>query len=181
MISLGEKSYIFGDPPSNFFEVEVVVGKYTGIGTNLTILGGRGQHPPACHPECVSNFPFEEFKLGEYYPCSGKGRIEIGNDVWIGANVTLLDGICIGDGAIVGAGAVVAKSIPPYAVAVGNPVVIKKYRFEPNVIQQLLAIKWWDWEAEKIKAALPLMKDIQHFLSAFSPESLSESERFIIK
>ena len=110
MITLGVRSYIFGDPPSNFFDVDVSVGNYTGIGTQLIILGGKGQHPPVNHPECVSNFPFEEFKIGAYFPCTGKGRIELGNDVWIGAHVTLLDGITIGDGAIIGAGAVVSKS-----------------------------------------------------------------------
>jgi len=164
VIQLGHRSYIFGEPPTNFFNVEVTVGKYTGIGSHLTILGGKGQHPSARHPQCVSNFPFEEFKLGEYYPSEGKGPIHIGNDVWIGANVILMDGITIGDGAIVGAGSVVAKSVPAYAVAVGNPVEVKRYRFDETTIQKLLKIRWWDWEEDAIQAALPDMKDIAQFV-----------------
>lgn len=167
MITLGHRSYIFGQAPTNFFDVDVLVGKYSGIGTHLTILGGKGQHPSVLHPECVSNFPFEEFKLGDYYPSKGKGQISIGHDVWIGANVTLLDGITIGDGSIIGAGAVVATSIPPYALAVGNPVEIKRYRFEPDVIAKLEAIAWWDWEEAMIQAALPQMKDIDAFIAAY--------------
>ena len=54
--------------------------------------------------------------------------VVIGNDVWIGGHVILLPGVHIGDGAVIGAGAVVAKSIPPYAVAVGNPARVIKYR-----------------------------------------------------
>ncbi len=168
MIHLGHRSYIFGNPPSNFFEVPVYVGNYTGIGTNLTILGGSGQHPSATHPECVSNFPFAEFKMGDYYPSVGKGAIHIGHDVWIGAHVTLLDGISIGNGAIIGAGSIVAKSIPPYAIAVGNPVQIKKFRFDEATREALLAIQWWNWSESDIQDALPRMKDIHTFLEHYS-------------
>jgi virginiamycin A acetyltransferase len=68
--------------------------------------------------------------------------IEIGNDVvFIGMNVTILDGVKIGDGAVIGAGAVVSKDIPPYAVAVGCPIRITKYRHSPDVIEKLLKVK----------------------------------------
>lgn len=53
---------------------------------------------------------------------------KIGKDVWIGANCTILGGTTIGDGAVIGAGSVVTKDIPPYAIAVGNPARIIKYR-----------------------------------------------------
>ena len=54
--------------------------------------------------------------------------VKIGNDVWIGARVTILPGVEIGDGCIIGASAVVTKSIPPYSVVAGNPAVVKKNR-----------------------------------------------------
>lgn len=50
-----------------------------------------------------------------------KGPVTIGDNVWIGDKATILAGVSIGDGAIVAANAVVTKSIPPYAVAAGNP------------------------------------------------------------
>jgi acetyltransferase-like isoleucine patch superfamily enzyme len=57
-----------------------------------------------------------------------KAPILIGNDVWIGANVTILKGVIIEDGAVIGAGSVVTKSIPSYAIATGNPAIVIKRR-----------------------------------------------------
>ena len=57
-----------------------------------------------------------------------KKTVVIGNDVWIGANVTVIKGVTIGDGVVIGAGSVVTKDIPEYAVAVGNPARVIKYR-----------------------------------------------------
>lgn len=57
-----------------------------------------------------------------------KSPITIGNDVWIGANATILKGVYIGDGAVIGAGSVVTKNIPEYAIAVGNPAKVIKFR-----------------------------------------------------
>lgn len=74
----------------------------------------------------------------------------IGNGVRIGQNVTVLPGVHIGDGAIIGAGSVVAKDIPPYTIAAGNPCRIIRKRFDDELIEYLLALKWWDWDAEKI-------------------------------
>jgi len=76
--------------------------------------------------------------------------IDIGNDVFIGMNVTILDGVKIGDGAIIGAGAVVVNDIPPYAIAVGVPARVTKYRFSQPIIDKLLKVRWWDWEFDRI-------------------------------
>ena len=81
----------------------------------------------------------------------------MGNDVWIGQNATILPGVHIGDGAVIGANAVVAKDVPPYAVVVGNPAVIKKYRFDQETINLLLELKWWDKDIEVIKKLIPLL------------------------
>ena len=71
-------------------------------------------------------------------------NVIIGNDVWIGMNVLVKGGVTIGDGAIIGAGAIVTKNIPPYAVVVGTPAKIIKYRFDEDLINKLLEIRWWD-------------------------------------
>lgn len=63
----------------------------------------------------------------------------------------------IGDGAIIGAYAVVAKDVPPYSIAVGNPAKVVKKRFSDKVIKHLLKIKWWDWKPSKIKANLEII------------------------
>ena len=79
-----------------------------------------------------------------------KGDTVVGNDVWIGRNVTVMPGVHIGDGAIVAANSVVTKDIPAYHIAGGNPVRITKKRFDDDLIDYLLKLKWWDWPARKI-------------------------------
>ena len=79
-----------------------------------------------------------------------KGDTIVGNDVWIGQNVTVMPGVHIGDGAIIAANSVVAKDIPAYCIAGGNPCKVIKKRFSDELIEYLLEIKWWDWEPEKI-------------------------------
>lgn len=79
-----------------------------------------------------------------------KGDTVIGNDVWIGQNVTVMPGVHVGNGAIIGANSVVARDIPAYHVAVGNPCRIIKKRFEDELIEYLEKLQWWDWEDKKI-------------------------------
>jgi virginiamycin A acetyltransferase len=74
----------------------------------------------------------------------------IGNDVWIGREAVIMPGVRIGDGAIIGARAQVTRDVPPYAVVVGNPGRVAKMRFPPETVEALLAIRWWDWEPERI-------------------------------
>ena len=89
----------------------------------------------------------------------------IGNDVFIGANVTVLDGVKIGDGAVIGAGAVVTKDIPPYGIAVGVPARVVKYRFDDSVVRRLQQKEWWNGSAEDIKRVERYFWDIEQFLS----------------
>jgi acetyltransferase-like isoleucine patch superfamily enzyme len=70
----------------------------------------------------------------------------VGSDCWIGNNAVVKSGIMIGHGAVIGAGSIVTKDVPPYAVVVGNPGRIIKYRFPPHIVDQLLSLNWWKWE-----------------------------------
>nr|WP_271559595.1 DapH/DapD/GlmU-related protein [Algibacter sp.] len=79
-----------------------------------------------------------------------KGGVTIGNDVWIGAGTTILTGVTIGDGAVVAANSVVTKNIPPYAIVGGSPAKVLKFRFSDEIIVELLRLKWWNWEIDKI-------------------------------
>ena len=80
-----------------------------------------------------------------------KIRTTIGKDVWTGANAVILKGVKIGDGAVVGAGSIVTKDIPSYAIVVGNPARILRYRFNAVDIELLLKVKWWDFKREIIQ------------------------------
>ena len=87
-----------------------------------------------------------------------RGDIVVGNDVWIGYEAVVMAGVTIGDGAIVASRAVVTRDVPPYAIVGGVPAKVIKYRFDPATVESLLAIKWWEWPAETIRRALPLIR-----------------------
>jgi acetyltransferase-like isoleucine patch superfamily enzyme len=146
---------------------KLIIGKYTSIGGGVVIvLVGH-------LPEYVSTYPFALHR--KFWPSvpigvvdqKGKGDIVIGNDVWIGHGATIMPGVKIGDGAIVGGQSVVTKDIPPYAIAVGNPARLVRYRFDDEVIKELLEIKWWLWSDEKVDKFLPLIlsDDIKAFIA----------------
>ena len=79
-------------------------------------------------------------------PTTTKGKTVIGNAVVISSGAMVLSGVKIGDGAVVGAGAIVTKDVPPYAIVVGNPAKVVKYRFDEKTIKKLQEIRWWDFE-----------------------------------
>jgi hypothetical protein len=94
-----------------------------------------------------------------------KGATVIGNDVWIGLGATILSGVLVGDGAVVGAGAVVSKSVPSYAVVAGNPAAIVRYRFSSQIRRRLLALAWWNWQDEELRALRDwFVGDVESFL-----------------
>ncbi|WP_318011557.1 CatB-related O-acetyltransferase [Mesorhizobium sp. CO1-1-9] len=98
---------------------------------------------------------------------SVEGPTEIGNDVWIGLRAVIMPGITIGDGAIIGAGSIVTKDVAPYAIVAGNPARLLRYRFTDDQIASLLAIRWWDWNDDRLEAERPrLFGPIDAFIAA---------------
>lgn len=149
------------------------VGKFTCIGPYLKMA--IGEHPTrkivSVHPAFYSvnkghycTFVRKQ-KFDEYKYVDGKFNFVIGNDVWIGSDVLLLEGHTIGDGAIIGAGSVVTKDIPPYEIWAGAPARFIRKRFEDEQIEKLLKIKWWNWPIEKIKKKADSFEDIDSFLA----------------
>ena len=85
--------------------------------------------------------------------------LKIGNDVWIGEYAVILPHVTeIGDGAVIGAGACINKNVPPYAVVVGTPARIVRYRFPKEIIEALLDSKWWEQDIKQIK---PFFEEFQ--------------------
>lgn len=135
-------------------EYRVILGKYNSIGRDcnfflhanhrLDWITTSSQLLGLVSPEIAEM----HMKMG--HPTC-KGDIIIENDVWIGAKSTIMSGVKIHNGSVVGAGSVVTKDVSPYAIVVGNPARIVKYRFSEKIIESLLKISWWDWTEDRIK------------------------------
>lgn len=130
------------------FDRKTTIGKYCSIAR--TAYGINRNHPM----ECKSTHAFFFNPILKY---SKKDAVEdiplkIGNDVWIGHNSIIMPHVReIGDGAVIAAGAVVNKNVPPYAIVVGNPSRVVRYRFSKETIEKLLEEKWWEKSMEEIK------------------------------
>lgn len=146
-----ENNVLYNYHYSNY---KLVIGKFCAIAFKTKFL------MPSDHKlEAISTYPFPIFQSGwetafsiDDFPI--KGDIVVGNDVWMGYNSLIKNGVKIGDGAIIAANAVVVKDVPPYAVVAGNPAKVVKMRFDNTTIERLLNISWWNWGIEKINANL---------------------------
>lgn len=147
----------FGNP------CELYIGKFCSISDNVTIILD-GEH----RTEWVTTYPFSGLKLLKNslvkwaddltYMSSSKRNIHIGNDVWIGYGAVIRPGCIIGDGCVIGSYSVISNStIEPYSIVVGNPGKVIKKRFNDDIIEKLLKIKWWNWNVEKIKQNISLL------------------------
>ena len=163
-IIVGDFSYFAGEDFESrvthhydFIGDKLIIGKFCQIGKGVEFIMNGANHKL----NAATTFPFYIFEGWEQKPhikdLTNKGDTVVGNDVWIGQNVTILSGVHIGDGAIIGANSVVAKDIPPYSVAVGNPACVKKQRFDSELTDLLLVFRWWDKSIEEINALIPLL------------------------
>ncbi len=145
----------------------VKIGKYCSLADNITVFLG-GNH----RLDWISTYAFKIIGHKYALPPDTKGDIVIENDVWVGSGATILSGVTVGSGAAIGACSVVASDIPPYCVAVGNPVRVIRKRFPDDDIEWLLDIRWWDWPVEKVRkyAKFLTSNDIQGFRLAVKNE-----------
>jgi acetyltransferase-like isoleucine patch superfamily enzyme len=90
----------------------------------------------------------------------------IGNDVWIGANSTVLAGVKIGDGAIIGAHSLVNKDVAPYSIVVGVPAKHLRFRHSEAVIKQLLKTEWWNMSKEQLTKHIDAAANAESFLDS---------------
>ncbi|MBL1173048.1 MAG: CatB-related O-acetyltransferase [Chloroflexi bacterium] len=162
-VTIDDYSYI----ASNSQVSRTDIGKFCSIGMNLVC--GRGIHPikgVSTSPYFYSTNKQNGASISAVNKIEERKWITIGNDVFIGMNVTILDGVCIGDGAVIGAGAVVSKNIPPYAIAVGCPIRIIGYRFEDEIINELLEIRWWEKSDEYLRMVEAMFFEVEEFVNA---------------
>lgn len=177
---IGKNSTVFstelgfgsGISRDSFFQ-QCKVGKYVCMGPDVKMI--IGEHPTkkfvSIHPAFYSKraqmgFTYVDTnKFEEYrYADQNEHLLIIGNDVWVGSYVRIMEGITIGDGAVIAAGAVVTKDVPPYAVVGGVPARVIKYRFNEEIINKLLEIKWWDKDQEWLKENVELFENVERLL-----------------
>ncbi len=146
-----ERNYVLYHYPVN--NDRLIVGKFCSIACGARFLFNSANHSM----KSLSTYPFpiffDEWGLDKMQVASAwdnKGDIVIGNDVWIGYEAVILAGVTIGDGAIIGARAVVTKDVPPYTVVGGVPARQIKRRFPEQILNELLKLKWWDWDEDRI-------------------------------
>ncbi len=134
----------------DFSKVKLKIGKFCAIAAETKFIM-TGDHKL----DAISTYPFPIFGQGweeafNVFDLPVKGDIIVGNDVWFGYDSLVKNGVTIGNGAIIAAKAVVVKDVPPYAIVAGNPAKVVKMRFDPETIDRLQNIAWWDWDVEKI-------------------------------
>lgn len=173
ILTIGRDSYIEEAIVENVLDKQLVynlqIGRYTSISPDVTfIIDLNHDYKQVCQGR-PSNIPYRRPHLSKR-----KGQIIIMNDCWIGEKSTILSGVTIGNGAVVAAESVVSKDVPPYAIVAGNPAKIIGYRFEPEQIDALQLIRWWNWTPEKIQMyGEELFGDIDSFIA----NHIAEAER----
>lgn len=155
--------YSYGPLCRNHLMIESI-GAFCSFAIGCEVVSNHEIYYITTHPLIYGAVPwgrnYTEYEQEDWYfegvnPQADKlkmiERIKIGNDVWLGRNVIITNYANIGNGVIAGAGAVITKDVPDYAVVVGVPARIIRYRFSPKEIEALNKIAWWDWADEEIR------------------------------
>ena len=141
---------------------KLIIGKFCSIACGTKFMFNCANHTLKSLSTYTFPLFYEEWELEKSNITTAwdnKGDIVIGNDVWIGYKAVIMAGVHIGDGAIIAARAVVTKDVPPYTIVGGTPAKEIRKRFDAEVIEQLLILKWWDWSTDKIHQCLPYIAE----------------------
>lgn len=169
-VDLGDYSYIVNDSHIAYG----AIGKFCSLAAMIRI--NPGNHP--MHRASQSHFTYRasayfpgEFDEDEFFAWRRSHAVVIGHDVWIGHGAIVLPGRKIATGAVIAAGAVVTKDVAPYAIVAGNPARRIRQRFPDAIAERLQRLAWWDWEHQKLHAALPDFRRLsaEGFLDKYEP------------
>ena len=164
-IIVGDFTYIadseFESHVTHFYEWngdKLIIGKFCQIASGVEFIMNGANH----QMNAVSTYPFYTLEGWDMEAPAAddlpfKGDTVIGNDVWIGQNAVILPGVHIGDGAIIGANSVVGSNVEPYTIVAGNPAKVLRKRFDDELIDLLLELRWWDKSTKEINNLIPLL------------------------
>ncbi|PLX38259.1 MAG: acetyltransferase [Hyphomicrobiales bacterium] len=166
---LGDYSYIMRDGDVLFADI----GKFCSIASAVRINASN-------HPTWRATQHHFTYRSADYwgehefddtiFSWRQENAVAIGNDVWIGHGATVMPGVTVGDGAVIGSGAVVTRSVAPYTIVAGVPAKPIRQRFEQGIGDRLQALAWWDWEHERLGAALTDFRQlsVEQFLEKYA-------------
>ena len=141
-------------------------GPYCSVGSE--VICGLATHPlhfVSTYPGFYSDEPAGSTFFGAIHNVQDKKAVKIGADVWIGSRAIILGGVRIGHGAVIGAGAIVTRDIPAYAIAVGVPARVSRFRFDETLSQRLLHSVWWEAPEVVLRQVAKFMDEPEQFLS----------------
>lgn len=132
------------------------IGKFVSIASHTRI--NPGNHPMPRASQHHFSYRASAYGFGDddaaFFDWRRAHGVSIGHDAWIGHGAVIMPGRSVGIGAVVGAGAIVTRDVPDYAICIGNPGRILRYRFPEAVREALKRIAWWDWSHDALKTAL---------------------------
>ena len=173
-VTMADYSYVVNDAQITY----TTIGKCCSIAAMIRI--NPGNHPmhraTQAHFTYRSSAYFEgESDDTEFFDWRRQHHVHIGHDVWIGHGAIVLPGRNIGTGAVIAAGAIVTKDVPAYTIVAGNPARIVRRRLSEDVAGRLASLAWWDWDHDKLRAALPDFRKlgIEDFLATYEARGSS--------
>lgn len=167
-VEIGDYSYVVNDSDIAYTRV----GRFCSIASHVRI--NPGEHPMERASQSHFTYRASAYFEGScdedsFFDWRRDRAVEIGHDVWIGHGAIVLAGRRIGTGAVVGAGAVVTKDVADYTIVVGNPARVLRRRLPEALAEEMLALGWWDWDHERLHAALDDFRklDAQEFVDRY--------------
>lgn len=154
-VTMGRYSYMGAANSLN----NVTIGSFCSIASYCAI--GGGDHPlgnVSSSPVFLAGRNVFGTNLGELSFDESR-PVTIGNDVWIGEACFVNAGVTIGDGAVIGAHSVVTRDVEPYSIVAGAPAREIRKRFSDDVVEGLLALRWWDWDDDRLRSSAGLFAD----------------------